>query len=150
MDQSHPGGVSVTAPPSTLEKVIIEADCLSRSFGQTRAAENVSFKVKRGEILGFLGPNGAGKSTTLRMITGLLAPDEGTAKICGIDIASDPIAAKMKFGYLPESVPLYDEMEVIDYLRFVGTARGLVGSDLAKRIERISHRLGLKAMLRRR
>ena len=150
MDQSHPGSVSVTAPTSTLEKMVIEADGLSRSFGQTRAAEKVSFKVKRGEILGFLGPNGAGKSTTLRMITGLLAPDEGTAKICGIDIASDPIAAKMKFGYLPESVPLYDEMEVIEYLRFVGTARGLVGSDLAKRIERISHRLGLKAMLRRR
>ncbi|MDE0961299.1 MAG: ABC transporter ATP-binding protein [Planctomycetota bacterium] len=151
MEQINAGGLAAAAPASTRrDKTVIEADHLSRSFGQTRAAEKVTFEVKRGEILGFLGPNGAGKSTTLRMITGLLAPDEGTARICGIDIASDPIAAKMKFGYLPESIPLYDEMEVIEYLRFVGTARGLVGLDLQQRIDRISTRLGLKSLLRRR
>ncbi|MEE2856306.1 MAG: ABC transporter ATP-binding protein [Planctomycetota bacterium] len=150
MSEETTGELNDAAPPASPMATVIEARKLSRSFGETRAAQDVSFEVRRGEILGFLGPNGAGKSTTLRMITGLLAPDHGSAKICGIDMATDPIAAKKKFGYLPESIPLYDEMEVIDYLRFVGSARGLRKAELEKSIDRIAMRLGLMSMLRRR
>jgi len=129
---------------------LIEAHGLRRTFGATLAVDDVSFNVHRGEILGFLGPNGAGKSTTLRMITGLIAPDRGEAKIKGIEISQDPLSARIGFGFLPESIPLYDEMEVIDYLRFVGGARGLSGTDLENRIAKLGARLGLSPMLRRR
>ena len=150
MTDDTQGGTMTAQPAATRSTALIEATGLSRSFGETRAEESVGFEVRRGEILGFLGPNGAGKSTTLRMITGLLAPDEGAAKICGIDVTENPIEAKQKFGYLPESIPLYDEMEVEEYLRFVGSARGMTGSDLDKGVDRMVDRLGLVQMLRRR
>ena len=129
---------------------LIEAKGLRRTFGATLAVDDVSFNVQRGEILGFLGPNGAGKSTTLRMITGLIAPDRGQARIKGIEISEDPLSARQGFGFLPESIPLYDEMQVIDYLRFIGGARGLAGTDLEDRITHLSDRLSLSPMLRRR
>ncbi|MGE4619157.1 MAG: ABC transporter ATP-binding protein [Planctomycetota bacterium] len=141
---AHPGTVLGDG------KAVIEAQNLRRTFGTTVAVDNVSFEVHRGEILGFLGPNGAGKSTTLRMITGLLAPDTGMAKICGLEISEDSLQARQQFGYLPESIPLYDEMEVAEYLRFIGHSRGLEGSDLEKRLARVASRLGLESMLRRR
>lgn len=129
---------------------LIEANGLRRTFGATLAVDDVSFNVHRGEILGFLGPNGAGKSTTLRMITGLIAPDRGEARIKGTEISEDPQSARQGFGFLPESIPLYDEMEVIDYLRFIGGARGLSGRDLEDRIASLADRLSLSPMLRRR
>ena len=150
MSEESSGALANNAPPASPRTTVIEASQLSRSFGETKAAQDVSFEVRRGEILGFLGPNGAGKSTTLRMITGLIAADRGSAKICGIDVATHPIEAKKKFGYLPESIPLYDEMEVIDYLRFIGSARGIAKADMKQSIDRISKRLGLLPMLRRR
>ena len=140
----------VAAEVSGNDPAIVEAQHLRRTFGATVAVDDVSFKIRRGEILGFLGPNGAGKSTTLRMITGLLAADQGYAKICDVEISEDPLKARQHFGYLPEAIPLYGEMEVGDYLRFVGQSRGLEGTALDQAVIRISERLGLGPMLRRR
>ncbi len=97
----------------------IEVTHLSKHYGQQKAVNNVSFSVKKGEIVGFLGPNGAGKSTTMKMITGYLQADGGMAKISGVDVAAEPIAIKKKIGYLPEANPLYYDMYVREYLDFI-------------------------------
>lgn len=97
----------------------IEVSGLGKNYGAQKAVDNLSFSVEKGEIVGFLGPNGAGKSTTMKMITGYLSPDAGLAKVCGIDISLDPIAAKQKIGYLPEANPLYHDMYVREYLDFI-------------------------------
>ena len=97
----------------------IEVSGLGKNYGAQKAVDNLSFSVEKGEIVGFLGPNGAGKSTTMKMITGYLSPDAGLAKVCGIDISFDPIAAKQKIGYLPEANPLYHDMYVREYLDFI-------------------------------
>lgn len=97
----------------------IEVSELGKNYGDQKAVDNLSFSVEKGEIVGFLGPNGAGKSTTMKMITGYLSPDAGLAKVCGIDISLDPIAAKQKIGYLPEANPLYHDMYVREYLDFI-------------------------------
>lgn len=92
---------------------------LSKVYGTQKAVDNISFSLKKGEIVGFLGPNGAGKSTTMKMITGYLQPDAGTATVCGIDVVQDALAVKKKIGYLPESNPLYYDMYVKEYLAFI-------------------------------
>ena len=97
----------------------IEVSELGITYVDQKAVDNLSFSVENGEIVGFLGPNGAGKSTTMKMITGYLSPDAGLAKVCGIDISLDPIAAKQKIGYLPEANPLYHDMYVREYLDFI-------------------------------
>jgi len=97
----------------------IEVHQLLKQYGQQKAVNDISFTVNKGEIVGFLGPNGAGKSTTMKIITGYLSQDAGIAKVCGIDVKNDAIAAKRKIGYLPESNPLYDDMYVKEYLEFV-------------------------------
>lgn len=97
----------------------IEVAQLTKIYGEQKAVNNISFTVNKGEIVGFLGPNGAGKSTTMKMITGYLPADAGTAKICGIDVKTNPIEVKQKIGYLPESNPLYFDMYVKEYLQFV-------------------------------
>ena len=91
---------------------MIDVKGLVKTYGTKRAVDGVSFLVRRGEILGFLGPNGAGKSTTMKMITGYVRPDAGTATIDGIDVGVDPVAVKRKLGYLPENAPAYPEMTV--------------------------------------
>ena len=98
---------------------MIEVRDLVKRYGTKAAVDNVSFTIKRGEILGFLGPNGAGKSTTMNIITGYLSATEGTVTIDGIDVLDDPTAAKKKIGFLPEQPPLYLDMTVKDYLDFV-------------------------------
>jgi ABC-2 type transport system ATP-binding protein len=103
---------------------MIEVKGLVKTYGPKRAVDGVTFTVKRGDILGFLGPNGAGKSTTMKMITGFLRPDAGTAKIDGIDVTVDPVAVKRKLGYLPESAPAYPEMTVEEFLGFIADVRG--------------------------
>ncbi len=103
---------------------MIEVKALVKTFGAIRAVNGVSFTVRRGDILGFLGPNGAGKSTTMKMITGFLRPDAGTAIVDGIDVAKDPVAVKRKLGYLPESAPAYPEMTVEEFLGFIAEIRG--------------------------
>jgi ABC-2 type transport system ATP-binding protein len=103
---------------------MIEVKGLVKTYGAIRAVDGVSFSVRRGDILGFLGPNGAGKSTTMKMITGFLRPDAGTATVDGIDVASDPVGVKQKLGYLAESAPAYPEMTVEEFLQFIGEVRG--------------------------
>jgi len=97
----------------------IEVQSLVKQYGEQKAVNNISFKVDKGEIVGFLGPNGAGKSTTMKILTGYLEQDGGTAKVCGIDVSRDPLETKKKIGYLPEANPLYYDMYVREYLDFV-------------------------------
>jgi ABC-2 type transport system ATP-binding protein len=115
---------------------MIEVENLTKQFGSKVAVDDLSFTVKKGEVLGFLGPNGAGKSTTMRMITGFLPPTSGDAKVCGISVIDNPMAAKTKVGYLPESAPLYLDMTVIGFLKFCASIRGLAGSDRNDAVER--------------
>src|SRR6202167_6597580 len=103
---------------------MIEVKGLVKNYGSKRAVDGVTFTVRRGDILGFLGPNGAGKSTTMKMITGFLRPDSGTALVEGIDVTKDPVAVKRKLGYLPENAPAYPEMTVAEFLGFIAEIRG--------------------------
>jgi ABC-2 type transport system ATP-binding protein len=104
---------------------MIQVDHLSKIYGTTPALRDVSFEVKRGEILGFLGPNGAGKTTTMRILTGYLPASSGGARIAGYDVFADSIEVRKRIGYLPETVPLYTEMTVYDYLEFAARLRGV-------------------------
>ena len=115
---------------------MIEIQNLTKRFGPVTAVANLSLQVTPGEVLGFLGPNGAGKSTTMKMVTGYLAPDEGTARICGHDIVSDTIAAQRKLGYLPEGAPAYGEMTPRQFLRFIAGVRQLSGASAKTAMER--------------
>jgi len=128
------------------EAPLVKATDLHRSYGATVAVDGVSFELRRGEILGFLGPNGAGKSTTLKILTGTIAADSGSALISGINIEESPLEARKRFGYLPESLPFYWEMSVGDYLRFIGKARGLGGDHLRRRVDEVIDLLGLGRM----
>jgi len=103
----------------------IEVNGLTKVYEQQKAVNNISFKINKGEIVGFLGPNGAGKSTTMKMITGYLLPDAGTAMVSGIDVTQNSIATKKKVGYLPEANPLYYDMYVKEYLLFVAGVYGI-------------------------
>ena len=111
---------------------MIEVKGLVKTYGSKCAVDGVTFSVKRGDILGFLGPNGAGKSTTMKMITGFLRPDAGTAMVDGINVAEHPVEVKTKLGYLPESAPAYPEMTVEEFLSFIAEVRGFRTAD-AKR-----------------
>jgi len=113
---------------------MIEVKGLVKTYGTIRAVDGVTFTVKRGDILGFLGPNGAGKSTTMKMITGFVRPDAGTATVDGVDVTADPVTVKRKLGYLPESAPAYPEMTVGEFLGFVADVRGFRTAD-AKRAQ---------------
>lgn len=116
---------------------MLEVKNLKKSFGDFEAVKGISFTVSKGEVLGFLGPNGAGKSTTMRMITGFLPPTSGTAVICGKDISVEPVAAKARLGYLPESAPSYKAMTVKDYLAFVAEIRGFAGKAAADKVDAV-------------
>jgi len=113
---------------------MLEIRRLVKKFGPLTAVDGVSFAVAEGEVLGFLGPNGAGKSTTMKMITGFLAPDAGTAVICGHDIETEPLAAKRRIGYLPEGAPAYPDMTAAEFLDFIAHIRGLYGGEARRRI----------------
>ena len=126
---------------------IVEARSLRKNFGPTLAVQGISFRVSRGEVVGFLGPNGAGKSTTMKMLTGFLRPTGGAALVAGVDVADDPLAAQRRIGYLPENAPLYDDMMVIDFLRFVAELRGVRGNALAQRLRTVCERCGLAEVL---
>lgn len=120
---------------------MIEVTGLVKTYGTKRAVDGISFKVNRGEILGFLGPNGAGKSTTMKMLTGFIRPDAGTATVGGIDVTVDPVAVKRQLGYLPESAPAYPEMTVEEFLGFIAEVRG--ARTAAEKRERVEHVLAL-------
>ena len=117
--------------------MVIQADNLTRRFGSFTAVDGVSFEVAQGEIVAFLGPNGAGKTTTMRMLTGFLAPTEGYARVAGLDVIRDRIAAAEKIGYLPEDCPLYVDMTPEGMLDFFGQARGLAPARLKERKEEV-------------
>ncbi len=125
----------------------IEAVGLSKFYGNFAAIRDVSFRVARGQVTAFLGPNGAGKSTTLKILTGYLTPTEGTARIAGLDVASQRIAAAARLGYLPENGPLYPEMTPLELLRFFGAARGLENGRLSSRIDAVVEQCGLDAVI---
>ncbi len=112
------------------------------------AVDALSFNVAPGEVLGFLGPNGAGKSTTMKMVTGFLTPTSGTALVCGHDVAADPLAVKARTGYLPEGAPLYADMSVGSFLRFIASARGLKGDAAKDAIRQAVARTHLAGVLR--
>lgn len=113
----------------------IQVQDLAKWYGDFEALHQVSFEVQKGEILGFLGPNGAGKTTTMRILTGYMPPSSGTARIAGYDVFDESIEVRKRIGYLPETVPLYTEMSVWDYLDFVARLRGVADRDIA--IERV-------------
>jgi ABC-2 type transport system ATP-binding protein len=115
---------------------MIEVENLTKQFGSKRAVDNLTFTVRKGEVLGFLGPNGAGTSTTRRMITGFIPPTSGDAKVCGVSVIDEPKSAKTRIGYLPESAPLYHDMTVIGFLKFCASVRGLSGSAKSEAVER--------------
>ncbi len=114
--------------------VLVEADRLRKTFGPITAVADISLTVSKGEVLGFLGPNGAGKSTTMKMLTGFLEPDQGTARICGIPVATRPKDAKAKIGYLPEGAPAYGDMTPLSFLSFIAEVRGFDGGRKTARV----------------
>jgi ABC-2 type transport system ATP-binding protein len=114
---------------------LIEIERLTKRFGAFTAVDDVSFTVRRGEVVGFLGPNGAGKSTTMKMLAGFVTPTAGTARICDQDVVDHPVAAKRSLGYLPEGAPTYPEMTVSAFLAFCARIRGYRGADVAARVD---------------
>ncbi len=104
---------------------MIEVRKLCKSYGERQAISNLTFTIEKGDVVGLLGPNGAGKSTTMKIITGFMAPTSGEAKICGFDVFEEPLEVKKRIGYLPETPPLYTEMIVEDYLKFVAELKGV-------------------------
>jgi gliding motility-associated transport system ATP-binding protein len=116
---------------------VIEVQHLTKRYGRFTAVDDVSFRVERGEILGFLGPNGAGKTTTMRILTGYMPATEGKAIVAGFDVFDQPIEAKRRTGYLPETPPLYHDMTVADYLSFVAKIKGVPPGERKERIRSI-------------
>lgn len=126
---------------------MVEIERLSKYFGSFKAVDDVSFGLKRGEVLGFLGPNGAGKSTTMRMITGFLAPDAGRVRVGGDDIAEKPLEVKRRIGYLPEGAPLYGDMTPRAFLRFIAEIRGFRGRARGQAVDAAVEKVNLKPAL---
>jgi ABC-2 type transport system ATP-binding protein len=126
-----------------MPELMIQVENLTKVYGATRAVDDVSFNVRKGEVLGFLGPNGAGKSTTMKVLTCYLAPTGGRAKVAGFDVFDDSLEVRKHLGYLPEDTPLYKDMTVLEYLQFAAAMRGMASDRSAKRIKEIGGRCGL-------
>lgn len=122
---------------------MIQVQDLTKKYSRNLAVDHISFQVQKGEIVGFLGPNGAGKTTTMRMLTCFLPPSAGTANVAGFDILEQPLEVKKRVGYLPETPPLYLEMETVEYLQFVGKLKGLKGEELSKRVDYVCERCSI-------
>jgi ABC-2 type transport system ATP-binding protein len=122
---------------------MIKVEGLTKRYARTVAVDNISFEVAKGQIVGFLGPNGAGKTTTMRVLTCFLPPTSGTAHIAGFDVLEQPMEVKKRIGYLPETPPLYPDMEVAEYLTFVGKLKGLATPDVAKRVAEACERCAI-------
>ena len=119
---------------------MIEVQHITKRYGNVTAVDDVSFRVERGEILGFLGPNGAGKTTTMRILTGYMPPSEGRAMVAGYDVFNDAIAAKRRTGYLPETPPLYPDMTALEYLDFVARIKGVPSRERKTRVAAVMER----------
>jgi len=129
--------------------LLIDVDNLTRRFPRCEALGGVSFQIRRGEVAGLLGPNGSGKTTTLRILAGYLAPTSGRVEVAGHDVTAESREARRRIGYLPESVPLYPEMRIDEYLAFRGRIRGLRGPRLAARLREVIEQCGLGDCSRR-
>ena len=128
---------------------MIEVQQITKRYGPFTAVDDVSFTVERGEILGFLGPNGAGKTTTMRVLTGYMPPTEGKAIVAGYDVLEQPLEAKRRTGYLPETPPLYPDMSVRDYLTFVAKIRGVARGERTARVTQVMGRTRIADMANR-
>ena len=113
---------------------MIEVENLTKRYGRHTAVDGISFRVNKGEILGFLGPNGAGKTTTMRILTCYLPPTEGSARVAGYDVFAQPMEVKKRVGYLPETPPLYPDMEVAEYLDFCARIKGVASKERRQRV----------------
>jgi len=122
---------------------MIKVEGLTKRYARTVAVDNISFSVEKGQIVGFLGPNGAGKTTTMRVLTCFMPPTEGNAIVAGFDVMKEPMEVKRRIGYLPEAPPLYPEMEVAEYLNFVGRLKGIARGDLKRRVDEVSGRCAI-------
>ena len=122
---------------------MIKVTDLTKRYARTTAVDQISFEVAAGQIVGFLGPNGAGKTTTMRMLTCFLPPSAGTASVAGFDVLEQPMEVKKRIGYLPESPPIYPEMETAEYLQFVGKLKGLSGAELQKQVDYVCDRCAI-------
>ena len=129
---------------------MIEVQHLTKRYGRVTAVDDVSFRVERGEIFGFLGPNGAGKTTTMRVITGYIPATEGRAIVAGFDVFEQPVEAKRRTGYLPETPPLYPEMTVLEYLSFVARIKGVGSAERKSRIQSVMERTRIADVAERR
>jgi ABC-2 type transport system ATP-binding protein len=128
---------------------VIEVQHLTKRYGRVTAVDDVSFRVERGEILGFLGPNGAGKTTTMRILTGYMPATEGKAIVAGFDVFDQPIEAKRRTGYLPETPPLYPDMNVLEYLTFVSKIKGVPAADRRQRVLQVMQKTRIDDMAHR-
>jgi ABC-2 type transport system ATP-binding protein len=128
---------------------MIEVSHLTKRYARHEAVRDISFSVGRGEVVGFLGPNGAGKTTTMRMLTGYLPPSSGTVAVAGLDVFRESVEARAKIGYMPENVPLYDDMRVREYLKFRAQLKGLRGSRVRERVAAVIETCGLEPVRRR-
>src|SRR6202051_5148135 len=131
------------------ETLVIEVQHLTKQYGRFTAVDDVSFRVDKGEILGFLGPNGAGKTTTMRILTGYMPATEGKAIVAGFDVFDQPIEAKRRTGYLPETPPLYPDMTVVEYLRFVAKIKGVPPAEQTGRVRAVMERTRIDDMANR-
>jgi ABC-2 type transport system ATP-binding protein len=128
---------------------VIEVQHLTKRYGPVTAVEDISFRVERGEIFGFLGPNGAGKTTTMRILTGYMPATEGKAIVAGFDVFDQPLEAKRRTGYLPETPPLYPDMTVGEYLSFVAKIKGVASAERKERIRAVMERTRVADMVDR-
>lgn len=128
---------------------MIRVEHLTKKYPATTAIEDLNFEVAKGEIVGFLGPNGAGKTTTMRILTGFIPATSGSAFVAGYDIFRESLKARMQLGYLPESVPLYGEMRVREYLRYRGSLKGLAGKKLRQRVGAVQELCSVKEVEKR-
>src|SRR5437016_7394944 len=122
---------------------MIKVEGLTKRYARTVAVDDISFEVEKGQIVGFLGPNGAGKTTTMRVLTCFLPPTAGKCTVADFDVVEHSLDVKKRIGYLPETPPLYPEMEVHEYVTFVGKLKGVPKADLAKRVDQVIERCAI-------
>ena len=128
---------------------MIEAVNLTKVYDNTPALTDVSFTVEKGEILGFLGPNGAGKTTTMRILTGFLPPTSGTAKVAGFDVLDQSKEVRERIGYMPENPPVYGDMTVSSFLRFISRIKGVPPGKEKERVDAVVHQCSLESVYKR-
>ncbi len=134
---------------TTNNSIMLDVQNLSKHFGDVKAVTDLTFQIKKGEVFGFLGPNGAGKTTTMRIVTCFIPATNGEIKIDGLDILEHSLEIRKKIGYLPENAPLYNDMQVNEYLAFVGGLRGFKGAALTKAVDAMYQVCGLTKMTKR-